>query len=319
MFFILSEKLGSLDTLKLLNEKTGEYVTIIPGLGATLNELVLKKNNELHSLIDGSPTYEDLLTEGKLKFKGPKLFPFPNRIRDGRYSFEDKEFRLRKNLISEKHAIHGLHLESKFEARQELKESDKASIRLEIIAGAEEKEGFPFSHQIIIDYILSSQDGLICTTTVVNRSSGNMPMGDGWHPYFKLDARINSLLLKLPPCSKLEADQTMIPTGNFFKEERFKEFQQIGTAKFDDCFRIDSDDPISEIHLKSEEKNVKLIIWQQSEKNRYNFFQIYTPPHRQSIAIEPMSCAPDAFNNKIGLIILKPGEEISFSYGIKLA
>ncbi len=49
-----------------------------------------------------------------------------------------------------------------------------------------------------------------------------------------------------------------------------------------------------------------------------NFLQIYTPEKRRSIAIEPMSCLADAFNNKIGLITLKPGKSISHHFGIKL-
>jgi hypothetical protein len=63
--------------LKILNDKTEEYVVVIPGFGARINELVLKKDDALHSLICGSDSYEDLLTEGKLRFKEAKLFPFP--------------------------------------------------------------------------------------------------------------------------------------------------------------------------------------------------------------------------------------------------
>jgi aldose 1-epimerase len=40
--------------------------------------------------------------------------------------------------------------------------------------------------------------------------------------------------------------------------------------------------------------------------------QIYTPPHRKSIAIENLSSAPDAFNNKIGLIELGPEDSHAF-------
>jgi aldose 1-epimerase len=52
--------------------------------------------------------------------------------------------------------------------------------------------------------------------------------------------------------------------------------------------------------------------------DKYNFLQVYTPPHRNTIAIEPMTCLADAFNNKKGLIILKPSETASFSFGVKL-
>jgi len=59
-------------------------------------------------------------------------------------------------------------------------------------------------------------------------------------------------------------------------------------------------------------------ICQETGKYKYNFLQVYTPPHRKSIAIEPMTCAPNAFNNEQGLIILAPFESFSASWGISM-
>lgn len=39
-----------------------------------------------------------------------------------------------------------------------------------------------------------------------------------------------------------------------------------------------------------------------------NFLQLYIPPDRTSIAIEPMTCTPDVFNYKKGLLELASGE-----------
>jgi len=44
----------------------------------------------------------------------------------------------------------------------------------------------------------------------------------------------------------------------------------------------------------------------------YLFLQIFIPAHRESIAIENLSSAPDSFNNHIGLIELQPRESRSF-------
>ena len=316
MFSILSEKLGPLDTLKILNGETGEYTVIIPGFGATLNELALKKDNALHNLIDGCYSYEDLLTEGKLRFKGPKLFPFPNRIKDGKYSFEGSEYQLKRNFVSQNHAIHGLLIESKFNVIEKNIDDDKASVLLEYISEGKDS-GYPFKYKLLIDYTLSI-NGLSCKTIVSNNSATNIPVGDGWHPYIMLEAPVDNLKLKIPSCSRLESDDRMIPTGNIFKEERFKEPEQIKNTHFDDCFRIEGKENIGEIHLINEEKKLELILWQENGKDKYKFFQLYTPPHRKSIAIESMTCAPDAFNNKLGLITLQPGNLMEFTYGISL-
>jgi len=316
MFSILPEKLGPLDTLKIRNETTGEYVVIIPGFGATLNEVVLKKGDSLHSFVDGCDSYEDLLTEGKLKFKGPKLFPFPNRIKDGKYSFEGKDYQLRKNFVSQNHAIHGLLIESNFKIIGKNIEYEKATVQLEYISEGQD-QGYPFKYKLSVDYSLSS-DGLSCKTIVSNNSSTNIPIGDGWHPYIQLEAQLDNLKLQIPSCSRLETDNRLIPTGNIFNEERFKKPEQIKDTCFDDCFMIEGKESIAEIHLFNEEKNIEMILWQENGKGKYGFFQLYIPPNRKSIGIEPMTCAPDAFNNKLGLIILRPGDLTEFSFGIKI-
>ena len=60
-------------------------------------------------------------------------------------------------------------------------------------------------------------------------------------------------------------------------------------------------------------------MWQEAGPGAYRYLQVYTPPGRESIAIEPMTCAPNAFNNGMGLIRLDPGEAFTASFGISLA
>ena len=65
-------------------------------------------------------------------------------------------------------------------------------------------------------------------------------------------------------------------------------------------------------------RNLKLEVWQETGPKQFNYLQVYTPKTRQSIAIEPMSCAPDAFNSGKGLIRLKPDEVIEASFGVRI-
>ena len=51
----------------------------------------------------------------------------------------------------------------------------------------------------------------------------------------------------------------------------------------------------------------------------YRYLQIYTPPHRSSIAIENLSAAPDCFNNKMGLLLLLPGDSQTFTVSYQLS
>jgi aldose 1-epimerase len=62
--------------------------------------------------------------------------------------------------------------------------------------------------------------------------------------------------------------------------------------------------------LTNEKQNIRLAIF---ANTNYPYLQVYTPPHRNSIAIENLSAAPDVFNNNMGLILLEAGESIGFS------
>ena len=59
-------------------------------------------------------------------------------------------------------------------------------------------------------------------------------------------------------------------------------------------------------------------MWQETGTNKYNFLQVYIPPSREMIALEPMTSNIDAFNNKDHLIILEPGKKWSASFGFYL-
>ena len=70
--------------------------------------------------------------------------------------------------------------------------------------------------------------------------------------------------------------------------------------------------------LYDPQRDLRIVLWQETGKRKYNYLQIFTHPSRMSIAIEPMTCNIDAFNNKEGLITLKSDESFKACYGIRL-
>jgi aldose 1-epimerase len=68
--------------------------------------------------------------------------------------------------------------------------------------------------------------------------------------------------------------------------------------------------------LRNKESGFQVELWQNHE---FNYIQVYTPPSRTSISIEPHSGAPDAFDNNIGLTILDSEEKMSAAYGIRIS
>ena len=132
-----------------------------------------------------------------------------------------------------------------------------------------------------------------------------MPLGVGWHPYFKTIGTIDKLKLYLPQVEKIMVDSRLIPTG---QKEPYADFEQgelIGKTAFDTGFVIkNSGGERVSTALVDQENNLRIEIWQEVGVGKFNYLQVYTPPGRQAVAIEPMSCATNAFNNGEGLQIL---------------
>lgn len=318
MFSIRSEKFGKSILVKLINTTTREYFSFIPTFGATINDLVLMKKGQLCKLLYSSIDHNDLVTKGKRIFNGAKLFPFPNRINNGKYIWNNKEYHLPINFPYENHAIHGLVLESKFKIVK--RKSGKNIASVEIVHDYNGKSpGYPFKYRLQVIYSFSKNEVKV-KTIATNTDKVAIPIGDGWHPYFQTGTKIDNLHLLLPSNEIVEMDKKMIPTGKIVYSNQFAtKLRLIGNHTFDTCYRIiPKNKTMAQIVLKDPGKNITIVVWLETGRQKYNYVQIYTPPSRKYIAIEPMSCAPDVFNNKEGLIILKPKEKYRASFGIKL-
>ena len=75
---------------------------------------------------------------------------------------------------------------------------------------------------------------------------------------------------------------------------------------------------ISKTHLYLPDGTAKIVLWQETGEMKYNYLAVYTPPEKDSLAMEPWTCPPDVFNNKIDLITLDPGKKLELAMGISL-
>jgi aldose 1-epimerase len=128
---------------------------------------------------------------------------------------------------------------------------------------------------------------------------------DGWHPYFTLGGSIDQCTLQFTCQGQMEYDPKLLPTGNILEEHRFENGQSLAGIELDNGFILRDQNK----HCTLENDRYQLVV---QPITNYSFLQLYIPPDRNSIAIENLSGAPDAFNNKIGLQILKPNEKIVF-------
>ncbi len=277
-------------------------IGILPEYGAALNRFEVKVDDRWINIIDGYVSKEEAKRH---RFKAVLLAPFPNRIKDGGYEFEQKIFDLPKN-DKFGHAMHGFIYNQPFDVT-----SSKDEINLSYSYNGFEK-GFPFPFDLKVKYRVSDL-GLEQSVEVINNGEKSMPFGLGWHPYFSsLDHSVNNLSLKMPNVRMMEVDPGKIPTGNLLDYSVFQEAEEIGAEELDNCFVVQNhNDPIVELFYPQLNKTLQLYFGKDDEQNKY--VQIYTPKDRNSIAIEPMTCAPNAFNNGLGLRILEPKQTFAWS------
>ena len=294
----------------------GLTASIVPAFGANVSSLTLTKNAAPHRIIAGNTTAEDFA--GKGVFRGAKLFPFPNRLKDGTYTFGSATYHMELNYPEEHNACHGFVYDKPFTIERETSGNGDASVTLAYRYDGS-LTGYPFPFLLRVGYSLSEADGFSCETRVENTGTAPMPLGDGWHPFFTLGRKVDSLLLHFNAKELIEVGERSVPDGQRHVYDAFAAPEAIGEAAFDTCFMVQGDRRgIHTAELHDREADLTIGLWQETGKGKYNYLQVYTPPDRLSIALEPMSCNIDAFNNREGLITLKPGETFRGRYGVKL-
>jgi len=132
-------------------------------------------------------------------------------------------------------------------------------------------------------------------------------MADGWHPYFSLGGSVDDWTLQFSKSKQFVYDAGLIPTGEKIEDSRFLNGSLLAGVQLDNGFEWENPKEKNQCIISS--PFLKLLI---EPAASYPVLQVYTPPHRKSIAIENLSGAPDNFNNGIGLSILSPGETHTF-------
>ena len=217
------------------------------------------------------------------------MIPFANRVRNGEYEFEGVRYSLPRNR--EGHAIHGLVLNEEWNVTS----ISENSVSLKHVLN---HPGYPTELTSTVKYVLI-EGGLDVEFVVKNTGFRNAPLVVGAHPYLIAtnDWRINTQG-EVFICETVNK----IPTGKLIPFN----LNNIGGRGFDDCFLVNSD-----VILESQYSVIRIT------RQGMPYVQIFTGVPN-AVAIEPMSGAPDAYHNGMGLIIVKPRKEKSFRFTIKV-
>ncbi len=301
-----------LDIHVLQNTATGTEIHLLPKYGALWHAWKVRTGDSTLNLIDNYKNLDELDKDLRVSHKSAKLSPFACRIDAGIYTFEGESYEF-QHKFNDGTAIHGLLVDQAFE-HIETKISETAIQSVFVGQYRGEDTGYPFDFDCEISYVLSAEDVVTLNTTIKNRSEVDIPVVDGWHPYFKTGSKIDDCLLQFKGKDKIEFNEKLVPTGKLLPFREFDKLRKIGAIELDNAFHYKSEKTESVLQLVDPQQGITISI--RNLKN-YPILQMYIPPDRNSIAIEPLSGAPDAFNNGMGLTILSSGEEKSFSAGFK--
>jgi aldose 1-epimerase len=249
--------------------------------------------------------------------RGQLLIPWPNRIARGRYRFDGHDLQLAVTEPEQDNAIHGL---SRFANWTPL---GAAVDRLVMAHRLHPQPGYPFALDLRAEYELG-ESGLTVTTTVTNIGANRCPYGVGAHPYLTLGTDlIDPLVLKSPGRRWMPTDERQIPTGTEPVDGTKYDFRSphaIGATVLDtgyaDLDRDSGGRAVVDVSLPDGSRRLQL--WMDAT---YDYLMLFTgdtlgPRARRGLGIEPMTCAPNAFNSGDGLKILEPGDVTSSSWGI---
>ncbi len=262
---------------------------------------------------------------GKRGGQGDVLIPFPGRIGDGRYSFDGQSLQLECNDKEGPNAIHGFVRNLPWHVQEA--HSSKVTFEIRLDADTYARRGYPFSLAISVMYDLGAS-GLTCTFTVKNVGRQAAPVGVGFHPYFTVGTSvIDEAEVQIPGTAYLEFNERLVPTGRILSVAGtpwdYRRFREIGRQRFNHCY-VQLERDAQGMAMTSLRHAASGHVIDITMDHTFSAVVVYTgdaiaDAPRAALAIEPMTCASDAFNHPDwGLKRLVPGETFSGSYRIQL-
>jgi aldose 1-epimerase len=255
-------------------------------------------------------------------YRGKVLAPWPNRIRDGRYVFAGVEHRTPVTEPERSTALHGLVLGERFAA---VRRSTQA---VTLASDLRPRPGYPFALRVEVDYELGA-DGLAFALRATNTGAGPAPFGGGLHPYLRAPGGglVDDAVLEIPAATRVPVDDRMLPSGPpaavAGTDDDFTRARRVGPQRIDTCFGdlARHGDGRARVRLTAPGAECEIEVWMDEA---FRYVHVYTADAvddlaraRAGIAIEPITCAPDAFNSGAGLEVLEPGASFTSRCGLE--
>jgi aldose 1-epimerase len=284
-----------------------EYGGNLVGFGARFN------GREVETFLQPS---DEKPTRSIGNYGAPVLYPFPNRLRDGEAHFGGRTIRIDR-LPGQRHAIHGLVRDVPWHVESRGADAAGAVIRCSVVSDPTRVlRQFPFPFRLTLTFRLAATR-LRVGVEGENLGDAPLPMGFGWHPYFRLPlvagSERSAAIVRIPARKQWRLDDTLVPTGETVdvpSDRDFRVARALGETHLDDVYTdLVQDGDRSSCELTDPAMGVTLRVGAGPTCREW---VVYAPPSRPTICFEPYTCPTDAFHLSergidAGVIVVPPG------------
>lgn len=251
--------------------------------------------------------------------RGLPLIPWPNRLHNGRYTWNGEQYQVPINEVEKDNALHGYTRWLNWELTVEGPETAVAALRLH------PQDGYPFILDLTVTYSLEP-GGLTVTNTATNVGSTACPYAHGVHPYITVGTeKIDTATLIMPATTYLPVDEAEIPIGRApvaGTQFDFRSARLIGSVQIDRAFTdlMRDADGMARVVMSSSATGRTVTLWVDSS---YQYVMLFTGDtidpsarRRDGLGVEPMTCPPNGFATGENIRRLEPGESVTTRWGI---
>jgi len=278
------------------------YVAVIVELGGGLRSCEA----------GGQPIVDGYAAEEKCAGgAGQVLAPWPNRVRDGKWDWEGVGHQLALSEPAAHNAIHGLTRWRPWTLVS--RSADSVTVQCQV----DPQPGYPFSVLVSTTWSLSA-DGLAARHSAVNNGREPAPFGLGVHPYLMVNGvGADDLVLQVPADTALRTDDRGLPVEEYAvagSDVDYRAGHRIGPARIDTAFT----GGVSGARVSAGGRGVELTL-----DDSFRWLQVFTGDtlpadrRRRSVAVEPMTCPPDAFNSRRDVVVLQPDQQWQGAWGLR--